>query len=295
MISVIIPFHNEKENLPILQKKLHEELSPIAKEYELIFINDGSTDDSAEALEKDDNTKLIQLRRQMGKGRALQEGFSASKGSIIIFMDADLEDDPKELKNFIEKIKDGYDFVNGVRKGRKHNPVIKLYSGLANNFIQSFLKSPFTDINCGFKAIKREILEEIPIYGNNFRFLPLAAFYEGYRVTEIPVVHKQRIYGKSKFGMNKIFVGLIDTLTAYFIYRFAEKPLHFYGIWGAVLFAIGSVIMLYLGYERIILQHEIYRRPILFLGLLLIIVGVQIGATGLIAELIVYLHKKKSK
>lgn len=294
MISVIIPFHNEKENLDPLQHQLHDVLKEIGDDFELIFVNDGSTDDSAKDLAKNDYTKLINLRRQMGKGKALQEGFSKSKGDTIVFMDADLEDDPKEVPHFIEKIKEGYDLVNGARQGRQHNGIIKMYSKNANAFIRSFLKSPFTDINCGFKAMKRAVLDEITLYGNNFRFLPLGAFYEGFKVTEIPVQHKQRIHGKSKFGMTKIFVGFFDTLTAYFLYRFSEKPLHFFGIWGAVLFGVGSIILGYLGFERIILGNEIYRRPILFLGLLLVIIGVQVGATGLIAELIVYLHKKKN-
>lgn len=294
MISVIIPFHNEKENLDPLQHQLHDVLKEIGDDFELIFVNDGSTDDSAKDLAKNDYTKLINLRRQMGKGKALQEGFSKSKGDTIVFMDADLEDDPKEVPHFIEKIKEGYDLVNGARQGRQHNGIIKMYSKNANAFIRSFLKSPFTDINCGFKAMKRAVLDEITLYGNNFRFLPLGAFYEGFKVTEIPVQHKQRIHGKSKFGMTKIFVGFFDTLTAYFLYRFSEKPLHFFGIWGAVLFGVGAIILGYLGFERIILGNEIYRRPILFLGLLLVIIGVQVGATGLIAELIVYLHKKKN-
>ncbi len=293
MISVIIPFHNEKENLPLLQVRLHDIFREMGRKYELIFVNDGSTDDSAASLEKDSHTKLVQLRRQMGKGKALQEGFNESEGQIILFMDADLEDDPKEIPSFIAKIDDGYDLVNGVRQGRQHNSVIKSYSKFANSFIRSFLKSPFTDINCGFKAMKRQVLEEITLYGNNFRFMPLGAFYEGFKVTEIPVQHKHRMFGKSKFGVTKVFIGFFDTLTAYFLYRFAEKPLHFFGIWGAILSFFGFLILGYLGFERIVLGNEIYRRPILFLGLLLVIVGVQVGLTGLIAELIVFLHKRK--
>lgn len=295
MISVIIPFHNEKENLPILQHELHEQFKALGKDYELIFVNDGSTDDSATSLVKDAHTVLVKLRRKMGKGRALQEGFSVSKGKTIIFMDADLEDDPKMIPAFVTKIEEGYELVNGIRQGRKHNPVIKLYSGLANSFIRSVLKSPFEDINCGFKAMSRAILEDIPLYGNNFRFLPLAAYYEGYKVSEIPVPHKNRVYGKSKFGMSKVFVGLLDTLNAYFLYKFSEKPMHFFGIWGAILTALGTVILVWLSFERLVLGHEIYRRPILFLGMLLIIVGVQVGATGLLGELTVYLHKRNNK
>lgn len=295
MISVIIPFHNEKENLPILKEQLLGVLRGMQTPFELVFVNDGSTDDSTQGLATDEpEVKLVQLRRQMGKGRALSAGFEASQGDVIVFMDADLEDDPQEIPHFYAQLNKGYDLVNGARQGRRHSALIRAYSSTANSFIRSFLRSPFSDINCGYKMMRRPILEELPLYGNNFRFLPLGAFYEGFKVTEIPVQHKQRIHGKSKFGTGKIFIGLIDTLTAYFLYRFSERPLHFFGIIGTALALFGGLILLYLGVERIIFQHEIYRRPILFLGMLLVIVGVQVGATGLIGELIVYLkHKKK--
>jgi glycosyltransferase involved in cell wall biosynthesis len=229
----------------------------------------------------------------MGKGAALSTAFQESKGDTIFFMDADLEDEPEEIPHFLKKIDDGYELVNGMRKNRQHSGLIKIYSGLANTFIRSFLRSPFRDVNCGFKAMKRSVLETIPMYGNNFRFMPLAAFYEGFKVTEIEVSHKNRMYGQSKFGASKVFIGFIDTITAYFIYRFSERPLHFFGILGAVASSIGAVILIWLGVERIIFSHEIYRRPILFLGMLLLIIGVQIAATGLLGELMVYLKRKK--
>lgn len=296
MISVLIPFYNEEKNLPILIDRLHKVFKKIQKPYEIILVDDGSRDDSVEAITPlPDKVKLVQHRRQMGKGRALLSAFQNAKGEIIVFMDADLEDNPDELPKFIEKIEEGYDLVNGSRKGRKHSGVIKMYSSFANSFIRSWLKSPFTDVNCGFKAIRRKVLEEITLYGNNFRFLPLGAFYEGFKVTEVEVSHKKRIYGVSKFGTGKIFIGFLDTITAYFLYRFAEKPLHFFGIAGGVIALFGSLILAWLGFERIILQHDIYRRPILFLGMLAVIVGVQIIATGFLGELIVYYQKKRQR
>jgi glycosyltransferase involved in cell wall biosynthesis len=295
MISVLIPFFNEEKNVPLLLERLQTIFKKIGKPYEIVFVDDGSLDDSAKTLSPlPPHVKLVRHRRQMGKGRALLSAFQQSEGDVLIFMDADLEDNPDELPRFIEKIEEGYDLVNGARQGRKHNGIIRMYSKLANNFIRNMLKSPFSDINCGYKAIRRKVLEEITLYGNNFRFLPLGAFYEGFKVTEIPVTHKQRMYGKSKFGTGKIFIGFLDTLTAYFLYRFAERPLHFFGISGGVIVSLGSAILLYLGIERIIFSQEIYRRPLLFLGMLLFIVGVQVISTGLIGELIVYLHKKKA-
>jgi glycosyltransferase involved in cell wall biosynthesis len=293
MISVLIPFHNEEENVPVLRDRLMGVLDGVGEAYELLFVDDGSTDDTANRVAADGvRVQLLKHRRQMGKGRALATAFAAAKGDVIVFMDADLEDDPDELPRFLEKIRTGYDLVNGVRKGRKHSGIIRFYSSLANQFIRRFLRSPFTDINCGYKAMKRPVLETITLYGNNFRFLPLGAFYEGFKVTEIEVKHKNRVHGVSKFGTGKVFIGLIDTVTAYFLYRFSERPLHFFGSIGAVVAGFGSAILLWLGVERILLGHEIYRRPVLFLGMLLVIVGVQVGATGLLGELIVYMHKR---
>lgn len=294
MISVLIPFYNEEKNLPILLDRLKAVFAKIDHDYEIILVDDGSLDGSAEAITPvPEHVSLISHRRQQGKGRALLSAFSHAKGDILVFMDADLEDNPDELPRFITKIEEGYDLVNGARQGRKHNAVIRSYSSLANKLIRKLLRSPFTDINCGYKAIRRPVLEEITLYGNNFRFLPLGAFYEGFHVTEIPVSHTKRIHGVSKFGMGKIFIGFLDTFTAYFLYRFAERPLHFFGIGGGALTLVGAVILAWLGFERIILQHEIYRRPILFLGMLAMIVGVQIIATGFIGELLVYYQKKR--
>ena len=152
----------------------------------------------SKVLEND--ARLIVLNRQMGKGRALAEGVKQAKGELIAFMDADLQDDPDDLSKFLTKLNEGYDLVNGYREKRQDNQVVKIYSKLAKYFLQRFLSSPFTDINCGFKVLKRGILENIPLYGNNFRFMPLAAFYEGYKVAEVLVKNNPRRFGVSKFG-----------------------------------------------------------------------------------------------
>lgn len=293
MISVLIPFHNEKENIPLLLARLIPVLHSSVKDYEVLFVDDGSTDGSGRELELPSHVKILRHRRQMGKGAALSTAFQNSKGDVIVFMDSDLEDEPEEIPHFLELLDAGYDFVNGKRIGRQHSGLIRIYSGLANYFIRSFLRSPFHDVNCGFKAMKRPVLDTIPLYGNNFRFLPLAAFYEGFKVTEVGVSHKKRIHGQSKFGAGKVFIGFIDTITAYFIYLFSERPLHFFGILGAVASSLGGIILIWLGIDRIIFNHNIYRRPILFLGMLLVIIGVQIAATGLLGELMVYLKRKK--
>jgi len=303
MISLIIPFYNEERSLPILINQLIDQFKLIKESWEIVLVDDGSTDKSISNIKYQiSNThikyqksiKTIFHRKRLGKGKALLSGFQASKGNIIIFMDADLQDDPVDLPKFLEKIKRGYDFVNGVRIKRKDNCLIRIYSTIATSFLKLFLHSPYTDINCGFKAFKRNVLSDFIFYGNNFRFFPLAIYYQGFKVTEVPVINHPREYGQSKFGSTKLFIGVIDTLTAYFLYRFSEKPLHFFGMIGGGLFLVGFLISFYLTVERLFFKVLLYRRPILFLGILLIIVGVQIIMTGIVGELTVYLNKKST-
>ncbi|KKQ24825.1 MAG: Glycosyl transferase [Candidatus Roizmanbacteria bacterium GW2011_GWC2_37_13] len=301
MISIIVPFYNEKENLPVLVDLLVKQLKN--KEYEIVLVDDGSTDDFISNIKNQiskthikyqkEIIKLINHKKRLGKGQALKTGIENSTGEIIIFMDGDLQDDPKDLPRLIEKIEEGYDFVNGIRKKREDNPLVKFYSRMAKNFLQTFLHSPYTDINCGFKAFRREVIKDFVFYGNNFRFFPLYVFYNGNKVTEIEVRNNPRKFGKSKFGTGKLITGIFDTLTAYFLYQFAERPLHFFGSIGGIIFFIGFLISFYLTIERLFFGVLLVTRPLLWLGLLLIIVGIQILMTGIIGELIVYLSKKK--
>ena len=294
MLSIIIPFHNEKENLSILLTQIHNALKNQA--YEIVLVDDGSTDNSSEGIKNEvDNKKVALLRmgRQMGKGKALSVGIEHAHGENIIFMDADLQDDPADINHFVKKLSEGYDLVNGIRVNRKDNAIIKLYSTLAGWFLKTFLRSPFTDINCGFKIFKKKLTRDITLYGNNFRFFPLAAFYEGFKVAEIPVNNRPRIHGKTKYGISKLFIGFIDMVSAYFLYKFAERPLHFFGSIGSIFFGIGSLIIIIVTYQRIFEGILLYRRPALQYGIFLLILGVQIIATGILGELMVYLHNKR--
>jgi glycosyltransferase involved in cell wall biosynthesis len=309
MISVIVPFYNEKESLPILIESLVLELDRLKKEYEIVLVDDGSDKNSklktsafAKAAAdrqisnlhlKSKHFKILIHQKRKGKGEALKTGVENSKGEILVFMDADLQDDPKDLPKFFEKIDQGYDFVNGYRVNRSDNFLVKIYSKVASWFLKIFLHSPFSDINCGFKVFKKEVLKDFIFYGNNFRFFPLFVFYQGFKVTEVPVLNHPRRFGKSKFGPQKLFIGIFDMLTAYFLYKFSEKPLHFFGIFGGLISFFGFLILAILAYERIFHHVLLYRRPILWLGVLLVIVGIQIIATGIIGELMVYLSKKR--
>ncbi|MBP7966785.1 glycosyltransferase family 2 protein [Candidatus Woesebacteria bacterium] len=296
-LSIIIPFHNEAENLPELLKSLQQESVLKEMPYEIVLVDDGSLDDYRPGIKEylsHENIFLVKMGRQMGKGKALNAGLRESSGDVIVFMDADLQDDPADLRTFLDKIHEGYDLVNGVRFDRQDTTLVKIYSKSARWFLKRYLHSPFTDINCGFKIFRRKLLDDIAIYGNNFRFFPLAAFYEGYKVSEVPVHNRPRLHGKSKYGAKKLFIGLIDMGSAYFLYKFAEQPLHFFGSIGSVFAGVGFFTLAIITYQRIFEGILLYRRPALQYATFLIILGIQIIVTGILGELTVYLHKKKS-
>lgn len=293
MISIIIPFYNEAESIPVLVELLNSQLVKLKKEFEIILVDDGS-EEISKIKDQRSNIKLIHHRKRLGKGEALKTGIENSSGDKIIFMDGDLQDDPSDLQNFLKKIDEGYDFVNGIREKRNDNLLVKFYSSIVAWFLKTFLNSPYTDINCGYKAFRKEVLKDFIFYGNNFRFFPLAVFYNGFMVTEINVQNNKRKFGKSKFGPSKLFTGLLDTLTAYFLFKFSEKPLHFFGTIGGITFLIGFLISLYLTIERLFFGVLLVTRPLLWLGILLIIIGIQVVMTGIIGELIVYLNKKSN-
>ncbi len=296
MISIIIPFYNESESLPVLLKRLIEVCKKIKENWEIILVDDGSTDSFQFSIFNfQKKIKLVKHRKRFGKGKALLTGFKESRGDVIVFMDADLQNDPFELKDFITALQRGYDLVIGWRKDRK-DPITKRFPSYIFNtlLLKLFFHSKFHDINCGYKVMRRSVLQEIPLYGDNYRFLPIMADQAGFRTSEIVVAHHPRKFGKSKYGFLRLLFGLFDTVTTYLVYKFADKPLHFFGPIGGVLFIIGSAITIYLSIERIFFHMQLYRRPLLLFGTLLITVGIQVIMTGIIAELLVYLQKKNS-
>ncbi|MBI3366562.1 glycosyltransferase, partial [Candidatus Roizmanbacteria bacterium] len=196
---------------------------------------------------------------------------------------------------FIEMVNTGYDLIIGWRKDRKDPLSKRLPSYIFNALLlKFFFKSKFNDINCGYKAMNRKILEEIPLYGDNYRFLPIMAEQAGFKTAELVIKHHPRRFGKSKYGFFRLLSGLFDTITTYFIYQFSDKPLHFFGPIGGLLFVVGSIITIYLSIRRIFFHMQLYRRPLLLFGILLITVGIQFVMTGIIAELLVYLQKKNT-
>lgn len=298
--SVIIPLKNEEESLSILHEELNDVLKKLKKDYEIIFIDDGSTDNSYQILEsiqkKDTNVKLIKLRANFGKSFALSQGFEKAKGEVIIMLDADLQDDPKDIPHLIEKINDGYDLASGWRKQREDTPTKKV-SSLLFNLGTSFISGvKIHDFNCGLKVFKKAVANELYLRGELHRFIPVLAAKNKFKVTEVIVNNRKRIYGKSKYGklgIGRSWRGILDLLTAIFITDFASKPAHFFGGIGLSLFTVGFVMDAYVAYIRITTGTTQAKIPLLLAGILFLLLGVQLISTGLIAEMISHYFAKR--
>ena len=294
-VSVVIPLFNEAESLPELHERLTAVFCQAQWTYELIFVNDGSRDDSLrvlhELLERDDNMRVISFRRNFGKSAALATGFRAVQGDFVITMDADLQDDPAEIPALVAKLEEGYDLVSGWKK-KRHDPWSKTAPSKLFNRVTSALSGiRLHDFNCGLKAYRRDVVREIPVYGELHRFLPVLAFKLGYRITEIPVQHHPRKHGKTKFGASRFVNGFFDLLTVLFISDYNRAPLHLFGSIGLVFTLLGFAVNLYLtiGWLNGV---WIGNRPLLFLGVLLMVVGIQFFSFGLIAEKIVNVSER---
>ncbi|MDZ7363246.1 MAG: glycosyltransferase family 2 protein [candidate division KSB1 bacterium] len=289
-LSVVIPLVNEAASLTELHGNLTEVLNRLRVQAEMIFVDDGSTDDSFEILQRlqkrDRRVRVIQFRRNYGKSAALAAGFSRAKGRYIVTMDADLQDDPEEIPHLLNELRRGCDLVSGWKK-RRHDKLSKRLASKVFNTVTSFLTGlKLHDINCGLKAYRREVTDSIHVYGQLHRYLPVLAFKEGFRVSETEVRHHPRKYGKSKFGLSRYTSGFFDLLTVLFLTRYTRRPLHLFGIGGLTSFLLGFGISAYLTYERLFNHRYLTNRPILWLGLLLIIVGIQLISFGLLGEML---------
>lgn len=289
MISVVIPLYNEEESLVELFASLESVMHQMGSDYEFIFVDDGSVDGSLlilkELYEKSPHVKVFSFRRNQGKSAALSVGFREAKGDIVITIDADLQDDPAEIPALIEKIEDGADLVSGWKFDRQ-DPWTKRLPSKFFNFVTSALSGlRLHDFNCGLKAYRGDVVKAISVYGELHRFIPVLAGWEGFRVDEIPVKHFKRKYGESKYGGERFLNGFFDLVTVMFITRRALKPLHFFGRIAFVLFVLGMIpqIVFFIQYLG---GAGLRVRPIMLGGFVLIIVALQIGSIGLLAELI---------
>lgn len=289
-ISVVVPIFNEEESLVELHQKLSSALCSLEKPVEILFIDDGSSDgsfDVLKALRKNDSSvRAVQFRKNYGKSAALATGFKRSRGKIIVTIDGDLQDDPSEIPHLIQKLNEGYDLVSGWKKQRQDSFIKRVSSKLFNRVTCMFTGLKIHDINCGLKAYRREATDSINVYGQLHRFLPVLAQWEGFKVGEVVVQHHPRKFGRTKFGASRFIAGFFDLITVLFITRYTKRPLHLFGLAGLVSFVFGMVISLYLSIEKIYLGKHLSNRPLLFLGVLLIIVGVQFVSIGLLGEMI---------
>ncbi|MDC1067785.1 glycosyltransferase family 2 protein [Candidatus Kapabacteria bacterium] len=297
-ISVVIPLLNEEESLKELSKKLAIHLKDSAgDQWEVIFIDDGSTDNSFRILKEINKTdkryRAVRFRRNYGKAAALQIGFNKARGNVIITMDADLQDDPAEIKNLVAKLKDGYDLVSGWKK-KRYDPISKTFpSRIFNSMVSTATGIKLHDFNCGLKGYRKEAAKSLNLYGEMHRFTPALAHHDGFKVTEIVVQHHPRKYGASKFGPYRMVKGFLDLITVTFLTRFMKKPMHFFGALGILLILAGTGLDLYLSIEWVLGNTYLNNRPLLFLGIVLIIVGVQSVSMGLIGEMMVKNTEKK--
>jgi glycosyltransferase involved in cell wall biosynthesis len=297
-LSIVIPLLNEEGNLELLHQKLSQVLAELKQRYEIIFVNDGSTDASPrilrELFERDPAVRLIHFQQNYGKTAALTAGFRHSQGEIIITLDADLQDDPAEIPALLNKLAEGYDLVAAWRSDRQ-DPVDKtLPSRIFNWAVSTFSGVPLHDFNCGFKVYRRLVTEQIPLYSDFHRFIPVLAVGQGFRVTELPVRHHPRYAGVSKYGARRTVRGLLDFITVLFLTTYLKHPLRLFGLSGLIMFGIGGLIEFYLAGEWLLRAlglaevEPIGTRPLFTVGMLAMILGIQLFSTGLLGEMIRY-------
>jgi glycosyltransferase involved in cell wall biosynthesis len=290
-VSIIIPVLDEEESLPELYRQLTDVLTGMRVRYELLFIDDGSHDESAnwmrQTAESDTRVRALIFRRHYGKSAALAVGFQEVRGQFVITIDADLQDDPAEIPHLLKKMEEGYDMVTGWKK-KRHDPISKRLPSKVANFVTSVVSGvKLHDMNCGLKAYRRDVVKSIQVYGELHRYIPVLVSRQGFRIGEQEVEHHARKYGHSKFGARRFFTGFLDLLTVTFLSSYVHRPLHLFGLAGAGLFAIGGITGARLAYLWAIGQ-SVTGRPSQFLAIICLIIGFQLISIGLIGELIVH-------
>lgn len=289
LLSFVIPVLNEAESLQQLYKEILGNLGEHS--YEIIFVDDGSKDGSfgvmTDLAAQDKQVRVIKFRRNFGKATALQKGFEIACGEVVFTMDADLQDNPAEISAFLEKLNQGYDMVSGWKKKRRDPWHKKLPSRLFNSVTARTFKLKLNDYNCGFKAYRRELVKELYLYGEMHRYIPALANSLGYRIGEIAVQHRARQHGKSKYGLERYLRGFFDLLTVRMVTHYIKSPLYLFGRIGLISTILGSVITLYLTIMKIFWGMPLSNRPLLLMGILLILGGLQFISLGLMSELII--------
>jgi glycosyltransferase involved in cell wall biosynthesis len=298
-VSVVVPLYNEEENVKVLNERLKEVLDNLGTEYEIIYVDDGSSDRTLNLLEDiqkaDRNVLVLSLRRNFGQTAAFAAGFDFARGDIVITMDGDLQNDPKDIPRLLDAIRD-CDLVSGWRKKRKDTFLTRrLPSMIANWLISKVTGVKLHDYGCSLKAYRRDVVKNLRLYGEMHRFIPAVASWYGVRVAEIETTHHPRLRGKSKYGISRTIKVLLDLITVKFLQSFSTKPMQFFGPMGMIFGMVGVGISLYLSIEKLFRGVNIGGRPLLLLGALLIIVGVQFIGMGLLGEMLVRVYHESQK
>jgi glycosyltransferase involved in cell wall biosynthesis len=297
VISVVVPVHDEEQSVEPLYEELRASLDPLGRPWEAVFVDDGSTDGSLGALTRlhasAPNVKVVRLRRNFGKAAALAAGFRHADGDVVVTIDADLQDDPAEIPRLLAKLDEGFDLVSGW-KVQRHDPLSRrIPSRIFNAVVGRVSGLRLHDLNCGLKAYRAEVVRNLRVYGELHRFLPVLAHDRGYRVAELAVNHRPRGHGKSRYGVERYLRGFLDFLTVWFMGRYRHRPLHLFGGLGVAMGAIGTILLAYLTVLKLS-GEPIGHRPLLTLGVLLVVVGLQFFSLGLLSELITSHHAERT-
>ncbi|MBI5681864.1 MAG: glycosyltransferase family 2 protein [Deltaproteobacteria bacterium] len=299
-VSIVIPVYNEEENISLLYQSIKKVMDSLKMDYETIFVDDGSIDNSFSILEDmqrgDERVVVISFRRNFGQTAAMAAGFDYAGGDIIITMDADMQNDPEDIPKLIDAIKDA-DIVSGWRKNRKDRFLTRRLPSMFANWLISRVTGVYLhDYGCTLKAYRKEVIKNIKLYGDMHRFIPAVASWFGVRIKEVETKHHPRRFGKSKYGISRTIRVILDLLTVKFLQSFSTRPIHAFGPAGLVFGVLGFLISLYLAVQKIVFGYDIGGRPLLLLGILLIILGVQFIIMGLLGEMLarVY-HESQSK
>jgi glycosyltransferase involved in cell wall biosynthesis len=296
-VSIVVPLFNEEESLRPLYDELAAALGPEAA-WEVVFVDDGSTDGSYAELkrlhEAFSNVRVVQLRRNFGKAAALSAGFEQARGEMVVTIDSDLQDDPAEIPHLLEKLNEGFDLVSGWKVRRRDSFARRMFSRIYNRTTGWVTGVRLHDMNCGLKVYRAEVVRDLRLYGELHRYVPVLAHHRGFRVGELPVNHRPRQHGRSRYGFERFLRGFFDLLTVAFMGRYRYRPLHLFGGLGLATSFVGFLILLYLTAIKIG-GAGIGERPLLLLGALLIVVGIQLLSLGLVGEMITSHHAEKEE
>ena len=287
MISIIIPVYNEEGSIAALHTELISVLTKLSIPFEIIFVDDGSTDQTLRVLKTLRPVRIISFARNFGKSQALQAGFHAAKGEYVFTMDGDLQDDPNEIPHFIESLEQNHvDLVCGWKKQRLDDPIKRFVSRVANALTRFFTGTSVHDMNCGFKLYRKEVVKTVSLYGDMHRYIPAIAAAHGFRISEVAVHHRKREFGVSKYGnFRRFFKSFFDFITLLLVRRFIDRPMHFFGVIGSFSALVGLTILSYLLYIKLFEGAAIGSRPLLLLGVLLVVIGMQLFSSGFLGEL----------